>query len=438
MFLLCVTGIIYLFKPQIEAYLDTPYQHITHAHPIHRQPAKEIQAALMAIPHSHFLVYELPLFADSAGRVIVTDPYKGAIRVYVHPETFAILHQVKEDQRLEHIIFNLHGKLLLGNAGSMIMELVASWVIILAITGIYLWWSRKPGFGGGLLFPRVSKKYIVRDMHAIGGGWVSVILLMFLFSGLPWSFIWGNYLQQIEHIGGRLTSIEDWEIGQVSSARSLEGPKHAFINPKIWHTPPHTGHGHSSSSEDLGSMTALASIDPAFLTAEHLGFLPPVLMAPFKEKKGWWTIRSNTQNRPQRKGVLVNGKGEIQAWDKFEDKPFLDRLIAYGVAAHEGQLLGGYNQIFNLVVASILLVVSGSAFLLWVKKGFRFPPSFPRDNARKRKPSSQTKERFLLLTAVVMTSLILPVFGMSVVCIIIGITAENYWRKKFRSPSSPL
>lgn len=46
----------------------------------------------------------------------------------------------------------------------------------------------------------------------------------------------------------------------------------------------------------------------------------------------------------------------------------MDRIIGYGVAAHEGQLFGGINQVINLLVATGLLAMSSAATVLWLKR----------------------------------------------------------------------
>jgi len=41
--------------------------------------------------------------------------------------------------------------------GDMALEVFACWGLVLAITGIYLWWPRKKGTGKALFVPRLNK-----------------------------------------------------------------------------------------------------------------------------------------------------------------------------------------------------------------------------------------------------------------------------------------
>ncbi|WP_264817039.1 PepSY domain-containing protein, partial [Gluconobacter kondonii] len=57
--LLCLTGSIYLFKPQVDHWIDWRYDHLAGG-ATHSTPLQEVRAALHAVPGSHFLTYELP------------------------------------------------------------------------------------------------------------------------------------------------------------------------------------------------------------------------------------------------------------------------------------------------------------------------------------------------------------------------------------------
>ena len=130
---LATSGALYLFKAEIESWIDRPYDHLAlRGHPT--SAADQIRAAIAAVPGLTFNSYEVPEAKDSAVRVIVNSDGK-SIRVYVHPESLQVLNTVREDQRLMKVLFRLHGELLMGNRGSTLVELTASWAIIMILTG---------------------------------------------------------------------------------------------------------------------------------------------------------------------------------------------------------------------------------------------------------------------------------------------------------------
>lgn len=133
---LSVTGGLYLFKPQIEALLDRPYAGL--AEPAEALPPARIAAAAeAAVPGSVLHRYVLP---DDPGdaRQIVVGVGADETRVYVHPATGQVLKTVGEEDRLMRVVFRLHGELMAGRAGSMLVELAASWAIVMLITGMFL------------------------------------------------------------------------------------------------------------------------------------------------------------------------------------------------------------------------------------------------------------------------------------------------------------
>ena len=193
---LACTGSIYLFKPQIERWLDRPYDHL-HLSGTRATPEQIALAGVAAVPHATLHYYELPPSPDGAVRVIVGVGNRED-RVYVNPQTLAILNIVDEVKRPMRILFHLHGELLAGDIGSRIVELAASWAIVLLVSGLYLWWPRQSERLAGVLWVRLGKgkRIFWRDLHAVTGVWVTAFALFILLTGLPWAKGWGSVLQE--------------------------------------------------------------------------------------------------------------------------------------------------------------------------------------------------------------------------------------------------
>ncbi|MDI6653888.1 PepSY domain-containing protein [Gluconobacter japonicus] len=359
--LLCLTGSIYLFKPQVDHWIDWRYDHLAGG-ATHSTPVQEVRTALDAVPGSHFLAYELPETTSGAVRVIV-DRQGTAIRVYVDPTSCVVLKQVPEEDRFERIIFKLHGQLLLGNTGSIIMEMVASWTIVLIATGLYLWWPRRINSLAGILYPRITRNGRVRwrDLHAVTGLWISSFLVLFLVSGLPWSFVWGHALARVETQFSHLTSVPDWDIGAVSERNRIAGRS---VSPQQTDTMPGMDMGPMAMSDSPLS----DSLNHVVMTASQLGLPAPVLVTPPSVGEATWVVRSDTQNRPNRISAMVEASGRVRSIHRFEEKAWTDRVIGYGVAAHEGQLFGKANQFLNFLVAVGLLAMSIAALVLWFRR----------------------------------------------------------------------
>ncbi len=349
---LSVTGSIYLFKPQIERLLDRPYDHLT----IDAPPASaeaQVTAALAAVPGSNLHAYELPQTRRSAARVLVGRGEE-EFRVYVHPQSLQILKVVNEDSRPMKVISRLHGELLMGDRGSMLVELAASWTIVMVVTGLYLWWPRQGDRLAGVLFIRLrrGRRIFWRDLHAVTGVWISAFALFLLVTGLPWAKSWGGYLKGARALGATATAHQDWTTG-----RSSEIAERVAMN--------HAGHGMHMSMDTV----SYGSLDRMIATVQPLGMPAPVLISPPMHAGGPWTARSDTQNRPLRQNLTLDPvTGAILKREGFQQHTIIDRMVGVGVAAHEGQLFGLFNQLLGLITAIGLVLLSVSAVVLWWRR----------------------------------------------------------------------
>ena len=120
-----------------------------------------------------------------------------------------------EDERFTRFLFRLHGELLMGDRGSMVVELAASWTIMMILTGLYLWWPRQAQGPGGSRLSRLAagSRIFWRDLHSVTGVWISVLVLFLLLSGLPWAKSWGNYLKAVRRLTGTAVAQQDWTTG---------------------------------------------------------------------------------------------------------------------------------------------------------------------------------------------------------------------------------
>ena len=221
--ILAISGAIYLFKPQIEAWNDRPYDHLE-IEGNTASAAEQIRAALAAVPGATLDAYELPTGPDAAARVIVRQNGE-AIRVYLHPESLQVLAMIPENDRFTRLLFRLHGELLMGDRGSMVVELAASWTIIMILTGLYLWWPRQAKGLGGVVYPRLraGSRIFWRDLHSVTGVWISALALFLLLSGLPWAKSWGNYLKAVRRLTGTAVAQQDWTTGSDRAAARASG-----------------------------------------------------------------------------------------------------------------------------------------------------------------------------------------------------------------------
>lgn len=380
---LAISGAIYLFKPQIDAFIDRPY-HNLEVTGIRQSADEQIQAALESLPGSVFSTYQLPETDRQAAVVNVF--YQGEPWLaYVNPYSLDILKTLPMESQFIRQVRTFHGELLAGNAGSILVELAGCWAIVLVITGLYLWWPRNTKGLAGLLYPRLRAKgrQLWRDIHAVTGIWLSFFTLFLLITGLPWALVWGSAFKELRQLGEPAEVRQDW-----SQGRS------------------HEHHG----AAPMGNVVVTLP-QSVITTARALNLAPPVFLST--SEHGVWRAASEAQNRPQRAEAWIDGDtGEVLRSANFADKKLVDRVIGIGVAAHEGQLFGWFNQLLGLLTALGLVTLTVSGFILWRKRkpaGFLgAPPPIPNATAGK-----------VVGTIILALAIVLPVMGMSLVVILL-------------------
>ena len=272
---LSLSGAVYLFKAELEAWSERAYDQLETAGPV-APVAAQIEAALAAVGESRLEGYELPQAEQAAARVIVRQGGE-AVRVYVHPRSLAVLGSVAEAGRLMKTVFRLQGELLLGPRGSMLVELAASWTIVLILTGLVLWWPRHSRGAGGVFYPRLGggQRIFWRDMHAVTGVWISLLALGLLISGLPWASFWGEYFKSVRRLTSTAAARQEWSTdgGRSEAAASESG---------------HAGHAGQGMNTSGGrrketphwSPEQLAAADVVATAVRNLKLDPPVVIAP--------------------------------------------------------------------------------------------------------------------------------------------------------------
>lgn len=376
--ILSLTGAAYLFKPQVErweerAWRDLPTENAA-------SPDDQVKAALAAFPGSWLHSYRLPHSESDAVLIHVAlasgDGGRPDMRdVFVSPQG-KVVGALDPEWRIMQVAHDIHGQLLLGKRGSWIVELAASWAIVMILTGLYLWWPRGRGLAG-VVWPRLSggTKLVWRDLHAVSGFWVSGLAMVLLLTGLPWADVWGSAFKAVRTEMGWVKGAQDWTIGGQPAA-SKDHAEHdhgamAVSNPAM----PTMSHVMPDGSVMTMAMTSISlSQIVAEAKSQRLPF--PVTVTPpggpqrFGRKATTdWSVQSDTQNRPLRVTLTYDPMtGKQTSRETFADKHVIDRMVGYGVAWHEGQLFGWFNQLVGVATALMLVTLSITGFVMWRRR----------------------------------------------------------------------
>ena len=196
--LLSVTGALYLLKQDYENLIYSDIKYVTEQGQALSLTSQLALARQSSEGKIKGLV--LPQANNQATEFHLAGKGRATNVLYLNPYTGEIIGRINQRDTLMCKIRKLHGELLLDTPGTLIIELVASWFIVLLMTGIYIWWP-KPGTGvAGIFTIRTgrSRRLFWRDLHAVIGFWLSVFMLIIIAGGMPWTDVFGSQLKWVQ------------------------------------------------------------------------------------------------------------------------------------------------------------------------------------------------------------------------------------------------
>ena len=412
--LLSVSGSIYLFKPQIDRWEERDYRGLSLEGAVSAD--RQLEAAEAAFPDGSFNHYRLPEEPGDAAMVQMGLPDGSLSEVFVSPQG-QVLGTLDPAERISNAVSRFHGSPMMGDWGDRLVELAASWTIVMILTGLYLWWPR-PFRAAGTLWPRLSLKGrpLMKDLHRVTGFWLAGFVLVMLASGLPWAGTWGSAFKWARGELGLVEGVQEWKIGAEKAA----------VAAPVAHD-----HGTASHSPQMRadmpeqSLPLAASVQRA--EAEDMAFpvlvLPPHAPQRFGPPTGnVWTVKSEAQNRPLVRSVTYDPQsGTELSRNGFADKHPIDRAINIGIAWHEGALFGLTNQIMGLVIALALIALSVLGVLMWLKRR-------PKGKLAAPPPGGRLPRG--LIAGIVVLALLLPLFGVSLVAILLFDKARGAFARR--------
>ena len=377
--ILSITGAIYLFVTEIED-IAHPSWRFVQTQGAHLPADRIVDGALTAFPGAQPTRADLPTTPNRTAVVFLTPENGEPFRVYVDPETGHALGSFIYGQTLTGVSDRLHGSLLLGDTGDLIVELASCWAIVLILTGLYLWWPRSGNRFWGVFLPRFTKgRLFWRDMHAVTGVWVSGLLLFLIVTGLPWATNWGgNFERVIASAGLGYPASYRTHINHAATAST---PQSTLVQtaPGIPWTLQQAPAPHSAHFAHAGHVMPISVGEAARIFAREGLTTAYRLNYPRDEHDVFTAYTYPDQPEGQRTIHIDQYSGAVLNDVNFADYGPAAQAIEWGVAIHMGNYFGVPNQILMLIAALGGAVLSLTGPIMWLmrrKSGLNAPETF--------------------------------------------------------------
>lgn len=363
-----LTGFVYAFAPTLESWVYGSYLRA----PVAEQPVAESAQVQAALDGRDATALQSVQTADPGGttRVLFADPGVGSGQssVFVDPGTGTVLGALETDSGdlpLRAWLSALHKNLHLGEVGSLYTELAASWLFVIVLGGLYLWWNkartdRARGKRARLLTVdrSVTGRRRTLNWHGAVGAWAALGLLFLSATGLSWS----------DHAGANIKTVRSemsWNAPALDT--SLGGAPSAGGGEHDGHGAPDAGGAQAGQEASGADPVDVTAIDGVLHVARAEGLTGQLSVGIPADVTTAWTVKETAKTGGD--SIAVDGY-TLRVVDRvdFADGPLAAKLTSWGIALHMGTLFGLANQVVLAALAVALVTVVVRGYLMWWRR----------------------------------------------------------------------
>ncbi|GAA4905444.1 putative iron-regulated membrane protein [Actinomycetospora succinea] len=346
LFVAAFSGLLYTLSPQLDQVVYGHELRVPVAPTAPLDLGAQVRAAQAAVPDGTVtevrpaptadattrVSFDAPGVREDFARTAFVDPYTGDVR--------GVLDTFGEWLPARAWIDEMHRTLFLGDVGRVYSELAASWLWVLALSGVALWVVRRRRARRvrRTLLPEASAPsgQRLRSWHGAVGLWATVGLLFLSATGLTWSQFAG------ENVSTLRTAL-DWSTPEVSQDLATGTPS----------TP----------------LPVDATSDRVLAAARGAGLSNPVAITPADPGEAWVVSQVKRSWPEKQDSVSVDpATGQVLDVSRFADWPLAAKLAQWGIDAHMGLLFGWVSQVFLAALALGLMCMVAWGYRMWWKR----------------------------------------------------------------------
>ncbi|MFC6090296.1 PepSY-associated TM helix domain-containing protein [Saccharothrix lopnurensis] len=372
-----LTGVLYAATPQLESWIYKDHLRV----PASEQTlplSEQVKAAQTALPDHDWVAVRPAPEPGATTRVLFASDGDARPTVFVDPGTGTVVgtldtYGTSGVLPLRTTIDTIHRNLMLGEPGRLYSELAASWLWVVALGGVFLWFSRR----------RAQRLKPTTRRHAVLGLWVLVGALFLSATGLTWSTYAGENVAD-------LRKALNWS------------------TPALGGNDDHSGHDMSDPIPVFPG-----EVDSILETARTSGGIDAgdiEITVPPMAGMSWQVTEIGRGWPTQVDAVAITG-GSVSEEVRFSDYPVAAKLARWGIDAHMGVLFGWPNQLLLLALGLglVTLVVLGYR-VWWLRRPTR---GFGKPVARGRWRKVPPAQLAVVGVVAAVVGWFIPLFGLS-------------------------
>lgn len=352
-FLIAISGALYVFKYEIEQYVRADYltNHSTKSQVI---PLDELLSQLTIQDSDFQYAYRVRVPVAKNGNYIFKikdtnpkawnffDEYKVLKTAYVNPHTAEIIKIVNEKEDFFTLVLYFHRTLFLNAAiAHWVMGISVFLFILLMITGIVLWWPKNKRHLKNKIQFKWKKTTRWRrknyDLHSILGFYVSFLGIIIAFTGLTFTYRWINYI--IIFIGTLGTYEKDQPI-----------------------VLPETQDNHTIEWSKIITTTQNEFADAAAIRVS----------LDKKERLIGLAVYGDDDGFRKRSKIYYDGNtGRMLQQKRYENIPNIEKLVLSSYDIHTGTILGFPGKMLAFFTSLIIASLPITGFLFWYGRKFK-------------------------------------------------------------------
>lgn len=264
------------------------------------------------------------------------------INYYINPYTAEILPDIKGEGFFK-FIENIHRRLTFGDVGKQIVAISVVSLLLLIISGVYIYWGRiKNAFFKSLTFKfRYKGRAFLSTIHSAIGLWVIPFYLLASITGLTWSYEWFN-----------------------DGVHLIAGVKKEKKMPdKTKNTDIIKSETKQELYENIQKAVDLFNKNVNNYEKSNIRFNSNNSIYTFN-----YLPKNQSHDRAMNKIELNIETSEIIKHEKFEEKPLNEKLMKSILALHTGEYFGIIGKIIMFITSSLMALFTITGFMMYFQR----------------------------------------------------------------------